>query len=160
MTKNFTKTENQKWAQALSGKMSSACLILRSGGEVLMVKAGYKDHWTFPGGIVDDNEPPKTTALRETFEEVGLDINADECSFFTVVYTASKDGDRDRFNFSFATDLKDKDVALSVPNAEIVEAKWVSYDQVAKLSRGKASYVHFQRLLMSPSDYLPYVEIR
>ena len=123
MTKIFTKEENQAWSKTLPGKMCSACLILRSNDKVLMVKASYKDHWTFPSGIVDDKESPKSAALRETNEEVGLVIDDDKSSLFTVIYTASKDGDRDRFNFSFITDIEDSNAILSVPNEEIAEAR-------------------------------------
>lgn len=160
MTKIFTKEENQAWSKTLPGKMCSACLILRSNDKVLMVKASYKDHWTFPSGIVDDRESPKSAAHRETNEEVGLVIDEDKSSLFTVIYTASKEGDRDRFNFSFVTDIEDSDVVLSVPNEEIAEAKWVSFDQVAELSNNKGSYVQFQRLLLNPNDHSPYIEIK
>lgn len=160
MTKIFTKEENQAWAKKLPGKMCSACLILRASDKVLMVKAEYKDHWTFPSGIVDEKESPKMSALRETKEEVGLDIQDDNCSFFTVVYTSAKDeDDRDRFNFAFITDVDDLNIGLAVPNDEITEAKWVDFDQVAELSRNKGSYIELQNRLLDPGRFIPYVEI-
>lgn len=156
----FTEQENQAWAQKLPGKMTSACIVLRSSGKVLMVKAGYKNHWTFPSGIVDPGESPKAAAIRETFEEVGLTVQANECRLLTVVYTAAAhEADRDRFNFAFVSDEFDETIELSVPNDEIETAEWVDFSEVAERSGGKGSYVNFQRMLLSAGIPEPYVEV-
>jgi len=157
--KIFTQAENQEWSQTLPGKMCSACLVLKSTNKVLMVKATYKDHWTFPSGIVDDKESPLSAAIRETAEEVGIVVNSDDCRLLKVVYTASKNGDRDRFNFAFITDVTNMDILLSVPNEEIASAKWVSLDEVATLSNNKGSYIEFQKLLLDETIISPYTEI-
>lgn len=160
MAKVFTKQENQAWSQRLPGKMTSACIALRSNGKVLMVKAGYKDHWTFPSGIVDDNESPEAAAIRETKEEVGLAVDEKDCRLLTVIYTEGGDGDRDRFNFAFVTDAFDESAVLTVPNDEIEQAEWVVFDEVAERSGNKGSYVNFQRLLLSSDVQEPYIEVR
>lgn len=162
MAKVFTEQENQTWAQNLPGKMTSACVILRSPEtkKVLMVKAGYKDHWTFPSGIVDPGESPKAAAIRETFEEVGLTVNPDDCSLFTMIYTAAAhEVDRDRFNFAFISDNFDEITELAVPNDEIEQAEWVNAREVAERSGNKGSYVNFQRLLLNPELVEPYIEV-
>lgn len=159
MTKIFSESENQAWSKTLSGKMCSACLLICSSDRVLMVKASYKDHWTFPSGIVDDKESPSHAAIRETSEEVGLQINEDKCDSFTIIYTSSKGGDRDRFNFAFITDLGNELPQLSVPNDEIAEAKWVTFDKIAELSNQKGSYIKFQQFLLQTEARVPYVEI-
>lgn len=159
MTKIFTEQENQTWAQKLPGKMTSACIALRSSGKVLMVKAGYKDHWTFPSGIVDPGESPKAAAIRETLEEVGLAVPSDDCQLLAVIYTAAAhEADRDRFNFAFISDAFDENIDLSVPNDEIEKAEWVNFNEVAERSGGKGSYATFQRLLPSADNSELYVE--
>lgn len=159
MTKIFTEEENRTWSKQLPGKMCSSCLILRANGKVLMVKAGYKDHWTFPSGVVDENESPKSAALREAQEEVGVRVDPAECALFTTIYTSSKNGDRDRFNFSFIVDLPDTEVVLSVPNDEITEAAWVDFHQVAELSNHKGSYVELEKILTGKSTVRAYIEV-
>lgn len=159
MSKVFTQKENHLWAKKLPGKMCSACLVIRSSQQVLMVKASYKDHWTFPSGIVDPNESPKSAALRETSEEVGLDINKDACALMTTIYIASSQGDRERFNFAFITDIDNKDVKLLVPNEEIESAEWVDFSKVAEKSGNKGSYKEFQKILLNPDSFSPYIEI-
>lgn len=159
MTKIFTKQENQEWTKTLPGKMCSACTALRVGNQVLMVKAGYKDHWTFPGGIVDENESPKDAAIRETFEEVGINISPESYSLLTVVYSESSSGGRDRFNFAFIADMSNKDIALSVPNDEIESAEWVDIKDIASRSGNKGSYVVMQNALIYGNDE-KYAEVR
>lgn len=43
--------------------------------EVFLVLRSDKPIWNLPGGGIEDNEPPKGAALRETFEETGFQIS-------------------------------------------------------------------------------------
>lgn len=161
VTKIFTEEENNTWSKQLPGKMTSACLAVRHKKQVLMVKAGYKDHWTFPSGIVDDKESPKQAALRETKEETGLLFEESGCGLLAVVYTASNGSDRDRFNFGFTVEVKDADsLVMSIPNDEIEEFRWVDFNQVTAMSGGKASYANFQSILLGEMSSPSYVEIK
>ena len=138
--------------------MCSACLaIINENNEVLMVKAGYKDHWTFPSGIVEEGESPKLAAIRETLEETGLIVSDEHVKLLAIIYTTGKDGDRDRFNVGFATQLKYASGNIVVPNAEIEKVMWVAFDEVAELSGGKRSYEEFQRVLLKDDDL--YIEV-
>jgi len=159
MAKIFTKEENQAWSKTLPGKMCSACIALRSSGKVLMVKANYKDHWTFPSGIVDENESPKATALRETTEEVGITVEEDKCNFLMVIYSTSNSGGRDRFNFAFVADLPDQNIKLSVPNGEIEKAEWVNFEDVAVRANNKGSYIKLQEALLGYDKSIHYAEV-
>ena len=159
MTRVFTEEENNAWAKQLSGKMTSACLAIVQNNTVLMVKAGYKDHWTFPSGIVDDKESPKQAALRETYEETGLDFNESDCDLLGIIYTASNGDDRDRFNFAFEVSVPTDTLELTVPNDEISEAKWVLFDKVAEMSGDKGSYRRLQAILVGEKPKSSYIEI-
>lgn len=160
MSRLFTRSENQAWAHSLAGKMTSACMIIRHADTVLMIKASYKDHWTFPSGIVEPFESPQTTAIRETLEETGVTIDPSNCRFFTVVYTsASPQADRDRFNFAFITDVDNNDIPLLVPNDEIDQAEWVAIGEIANRANNKGSYRIFQQSLNTTEAPLPYQEV-
>jgi 8-oxo-dGTP diphosphatase len=124
-----------------------------------MVKAKYKDHWTFPSGIVDPGESPKAAVIRETDEEVGVHVEDIDCRFLTVIYTAAHGGDRDRFNFVFVVDTFDDSMSLSVPNEEIELAQWVDFSEVAQRAGKRRSYVAIQRMLLEPDEMKPYVEV-
>ena len=52
--------------------MSAAVLIRDDRGRVLLVEPSYKPGWEIPGGVVEADEAPWTTAEREVAEEIGL----------------------------------------------------------------------------------------
>ena len=54
--------------------MGAAGLIKNSKGEILVLKSNYKEAWLLPGGASEKNESPKSAAMREIKEEIGLDI--------------------------------------------------------------------------------------
>ena len=67
MSENYYKTLPKK-------RMGVGALILNEKDELLIVKPSYKDHWSVPGGVVDEGESPRNACVREVKEEIGLDI--------------------------------------------------------------------------------------
>ena len=58
----------------------AACAITRLGGEVVLLRRGIEPQrgkWVFPGGFVDRGETPAEAAVRETREEVCLEVEAE-----------------------------------------------------------------------------------
>jgi 8-oxo-dGTP diphosphatase len=53
---------------------AGAALFTDPAGRVLLVKPNYREHWTLPGGILEDGESPEDGCRREVAEEIGLDI--------------------------------------------------------------------------------------
>src|SRR5215469_18770053 len=59
-----------------SPKLVAGCLVI-DGGRVLLLRRGIEPQvgkWTFPGGYFDLGETPASAALRETREEVGMQV--------------------------------------------------------------------------------------
>jgi ADP-ribose pyrophosphatase YjhB (NUDIX family) len=57
-------------------KLVAGCLVI-DAGRVLLLRRGIEPQvgkWTFPGGYVDFGETPAQAALRETREEVGMEV--------------------------------------------------------------------------------------
>jgi ADP-ribose pyrophosphatase YjhB (NUDIX family) len=57
-------------------KLVAGCLVI-DRGRVLLLRRGLEPQigkWTFPGGYVDLGESPSAAALRETREEVGMQV--------------------------------------------------------------------------------------
>ena len=72
MPKKFTDEEYQKM---LPKKIvGTAVLFFNDLGELLIVKPDYRDGWLVPGGSAEEEEAPLECAIRETKEEIGLDI--------------------------------------------------------------------------------------
>jgi ADP-ribose pyrophosphatase YjhB (NUDIX family) len=65
---------------------------VRRDGAVLLVQPIDDDGWTSPGGVHEDGETYEETALRETREEVGLDI--DLKGVVEAIVTRHEYGDR------------------------------------------------------------------
>lgn len=62
-----------EYVRSLPRKRMSAGVLLRdTSGRVLLVEPSYKMHWDIPGGSVDVDEAPWTTAGRELREELGI----------------------------------------------------------------------------------------
>ncbi|PIQ91619.1 MAG: hypothetical protein COV70_02730 [Parcubacteria group bacterium CG11_big_fil_rev_8_21_14_0_20_39_22] len=55
--------------------MGSGALFSDTDGKILVVKPTYKDHWEIPGGVVEQNESPLFTCLREVKEELNITIS-------------------------------------------------------------------------------------
>lgn len=60
------------YARLAAAYVTAGALITDSDGRVLLVKPNYRDHWLFPGGTADHDEPPQAACARELKEEIGL----------------------------------------------------------------------------------------
>lgn len=67
---------------------SASCAVVVSGSEICLVKRKiepYRGHWTFPAGYQEYDETPEATAIRETREECGLQVEV--IRLLAVMYT-------------------------------------------------------------------------
>lgn len=63
------------WYESLATMYGSAAALFTSdSGDVLLVKPNYRDHWSLPGGVIEDGEPPHVCCTREVQEELGLTV--------------------------------------------------------------------------------------
>ena len=71
----FTPEETAAWYASVPKVALSANAILRDPqGRIALVRNTYRDGWSLPGGVVDDNEPPADAAVREVREELGHEV--------------------------------------------------------------------------------------
>ncbi|MFA5023543.1 MAG: NUDIX hydrolase [Patescibacteria group bacterium] len=86
--------------KSLPKKRSAAgAIILNQADEILFVKSDYKNYWSIPGGATEENESPRETCIRETKEEVGIDLLNPK--LLCVDYVSGKDGKGENFQFIF-----------------------------------------------------------
>jgi ADP-ribose pyrophosphatase YjhB (NUDIX family) len=65
----------QEYLASLPKKiMGAGCLFFNSEGKILVVKPVYKDTWNLPGGVVEANESPQNSCIREVREEIGIEV--------------------------------------------------------------------------------------
>lgn len=127
--------EPYKWLDSLPKRASSATLQLEDEhGQILIIKANYKPHWTFPGGVIDPGETPQQAAIRETLEEVGLEIAQEQVSFVSVANRTSPLSET--YQFVFKAILQPGQVDKIVLQAsEIDDYALVTRQDVAKGDR-------------------------
>ena len=121
-------------------RMSSSGVWLENqAGELLIVKANYKDYWTVPGGVIDEGETPKQAAIRETSEEVGLAVNADDLSFVVVADRISRAAQT--YQFIFKATLPSPLQEIKLQKSEIDDFTFVTQEQVLSSDRRYAKAI-------------------
>lgn len=119
-------------------RMSSAGVLLENKvGQLLVVKAGYRDYWTLPGGIIEENETPRQAAARETLEEVGLSLDPHTLVFVSVANRASAQAHT--YQFIFRAILPVSEIKLQ--RGELEGFDFVTRDQVMNADRRYARAV-------------------
>lgn len=117
-------------------RMGAGALIMNADNKILFVKPSYKDHWTLPGGVVEENESPKSTCLREVKEEVGLGLK--DVIFLAVDYISSElsregKGENMQFVFFGGKLSVDEIKRIKVDGKEIIEYRFMRIDDAFPL---------------------------
>lgn len=161
--KKFTPEQRAEWLKTVPRKAGSANVAIISDKQrILMVKARYKDEWTFPGGVIDPNESPLAAALREVHEETGLELGNYNAELFTTFYMHAHPDDKqriERYVFTFIARGIREEATLHVPNAEIAAAEWVDLEQISEYAGQRKDYRAVQQNLLDPVNALNYIEV-
>ena len=120
-------------------RMASGVLLFNKEEKLLIVKPSYKDYWSMPGGIIDANESPRQTALREVTEEIG--IQPEQCQFLCLDYISAEKERDEMLEFTFyGGKLDQKQIEnIKIDEDEISDYKFVDTDEAMDLFGGKGS---------------------
>ena len=129
----FSAKQHLDYMKRLPGRASSAALLLEnSAGELLIVKADYKEHWTVPGGVVEEDEMPLAAAIRETHEEIGVVVDPKIVEFVAV---AVRTGPQlITYQFIFKSRLPES-AKIQLQEHEISDYAFVSREQITTTDR-------------------------
>lgn len=154
MVGRFSPSERLNWLKGLPKVPSSAALLLTdSKGNLLIVKANYKHHWSLPGGMVEERESPRDGALREAREEIGLEIDSDRLSLEIVAFRAS--AQIDTYQFVFKAEISDEEKSMIVlQQSEIEDYAFVTKEQI--LSAGRTYSPVIVHWAKGMSGYIEY----
>lgn len=119
-----------------------------------MVKPIYKDHWTYPGGVVDKDESPYDACIRETLEEVGLKVKPKNL-LVTIYANNPKLEDESVHLLFFVGKITKKQInSIKIPANEIAEYKFVNLDEVEKYNSKFAKYAKkFKRKITAGKNF-------
>lgn len=83
-------------------------LILQKADKVLLMRrqgSGYYDGWySLPAGHVDAGELPIQSLIRETKEEIGVIVDAQDLKLINTTYRTKSDETGDRADYFFRVD--------------------------------------------------------
>ncbi len=138
-----------------------------SGLEVLLVqRANAVQHmggmWVFPGGKVDEADYPQdrdpygaamNAAIRETREEAGVSVSADQLVFLS--HWTTPEGAKKRFATWFFLTILEDDQVVQVDGGEIANHRWVTPAQALAECADES---HPLRLM--PPTYVSVMELK
>ncbi|WP_114778373.1 NUDIX hydrolase [Botryobacter ruber] len=106
-----------------------------SGLEVALISVGTQARWQLPKGIVEADETPEATAVREVREETGIDtVLKDRIATIEYWYVGSKGAQRVRYHkFVHFYLLEYRSGQVSNHDREVNEARWVPLAQAKQM---------------------------
>lgn len=134
----FSRKESEDYYRNLPRKrIGAGVLLLNRRGELLIVKPTYKNHWSVPGGVVDENESPREAVIRETKEETGLKLS--RCRLLSVDYKSADGfkGDGLQFVFYGGTLSPSQIKHIKLPAAELSEYRFLPVKEACRLVSSK-----------------------
>ena len=103
--------------------------------KVALISVGEKNRWQLPKGIVDAGESTESAAVREVYEETGLETEMigpiDKVEYW---YVSSQRGVRVRFHkFVYFYLLRYKAGDICNHDQEVNEARWVGIEEAQEM---------------------------
>lgn len=110
----------------------------------ILVQQRAKDKPTWPGffdisaaGHIDAGEAPIDAAVRETREEINLNISATDLRLLFVRHSDDDAGNgmrENEFMWVYLYELTESDQGLELADGEVEDIRWVTLDILTKLS--------------------------
>jgi 8-oxo-dGTP diphosphatase len=127
----YSRAEEVAWYATLATMFgAAAALFTNPAGRILLVKPNYRDHWSLPGGLLEQGEPPQAGCRREVAEELGLQITPGP---LLTIDWVPPDGVRPRpiVHFIFDGGELDDDVPIELQDEELDEYRFVEPGDLA-----------------------------
>ena len=120
--------------------IGAVVLIFNKKRQLLIVKPNYKDGWSIPGGGVRIDETPMIAALRETKEEVNLDL--ENIVLVCVEYTNKKGIKPETLQFIFyGGEIEENEISKIILNEnEHSDFKFVDISEAINLFNERLQY--------------------
>jgi ADP-ribose pyrophosphatase YjhB (NUDIX family) len=116
-------------------RVAVSVLLFNTDNKILVLKPGYKDDWTLPGGVVEANESPLEAAKREAKEEISVKIKIDKCLSIDYSQKVYENYHDESLQIMFLGNImSESDVkTLKIDNSEIVDFKFVKIKEAIEM---------------------------
>ena len=121
-------------------RLVSKVLVINPQGEVLMGKierGHFVGSWTLPGGYMDHDEHPAIGCVRETLEEMGIDIKLNEDAPLITQRIFTNEG-ISFVSFTYRAEWNGDDSQIKLKENEIAEFAWLTAKEA--LSRAVSGF--------------------
>ena len=113
------------WTRLDTPRVGACTIVFNDAGQVLLTRRADNGLWCVPGGHMDMDETIQRTAIRETKEETGLDVEIERMSgMYSVIYPADifpEKKSRSVFIVAFRCKILGGELTL---NEEVTEFGW------------------------------------
>lgn len=109
-------------------RLVSKVMVLNTQGEVLMGKierGHFVGHWTLPGGYMDHDEHPAIGCVRETLEEMGIEIELSDQAPIITQRIFTNEG-ISFVSFTYQANWDGNNSEIKLKENEISEFAWLS----------------------------------
>ena len=119
---------------------AAVAVVAREDGAVLLIRRTDNGNWALPGGAIEMNESVAGAAIRETFEETGIQV---EVTGLLGIYSDPghvihfTSNDEVRREFSIALTARPVG-GEPTPSSESSEVRWVAPRDLADYKMGSA----------------------
>jgi 8-oxo-dGTP pyrophosphatase MutT (NUDIX family) len=112
-------------------RTSRAYVIIEHKAEFLVIKNLFgRKQWHLPGGGVKKDESAKLAVIRETWEEVGLQLEPKE---LTEIASGTWKTDKLGFSYTiFHVKLSEQPDDLDIQKPEVLDAAWLTKAEITK----------------------------
>ena len=119
---------------------AAVALVAREDGAVLLIRRTDNGNWALPGGAIEMNESVADAAVRETFEETGMQV---EVTGLLGVYSYPRHvihfTSNDEVRREFSVVLTARPVSGEpTPSTESSEVRWVPPADLGGYTMGRA----------------------
>lgn len=115
--------------------VGAGVLFFDAADRLLIVKPSYKDGWSIPGGVIDPDESPLAGAIRETKEEIDLDVK--DISLVCVDYVFKEGEKPESLQFLFYGGILQEDIIqkITIDGEELLEFRFAEIPEALILLR-------------------------
>ena len=114
--------------------MVSVAFCFNEKKELLLVMQKDRDYWSPPSGEVERDESPAQAAMRETKEEIDLDVKVVK-TLTPIIKWESEYENSALILFHFFCEIKGgeiKHMKTSEPEYDVIEHKWMALENILK----------------------------